>query len=240
MKPRDGNYIVKVNGEIVSARRELESKGITSIEEVRPRFPTPRITEHFEKLLGHGAGYVACDGEDGKSMIERNVLVSDVSKQVYRSFLKDVVVFGKESVEDATTTAYYPDIKLPFGNPTNVAPAEQGFLVIGIKGVDLVKLEIVEMPSAETLEVSEPSLDHVAKKLLEKSGAEWELNSNLIGINTTSQDAKKYGVGNNGDFRGTLALLAGVEDLRHGASSDQWLIVRIPKSLLFILTADSI
>jgi len=240
MKPRDGNYIVKVNGEIVSARRALESKGITSIEEVRPRFPTQLITEHFEKLLLHGAGYAAWGGEDGKSMIERSVLVSDVSRRVYQHFLKNVVVLGKESLEDATTTNYYPDIKLPFGNPTNLAPAEQGFFVIGIKGVDLIKLEIVEMPSAESLEVSEPSFEHVTKTLLEKSGADWKLSSNIIGINTTSKDVKKYGVGNNGDFRGTLALLAGVEDLRHGASVDQWLIVRIPKSLLFILTADNI
>merc|ERR1711879_645926 len=139
------------------------------------------------------------------------------------------------SLENVAATNYYPDIKLPFGNPTNIAPAEKGFLVIGIKGVDLAKLEKL---SAEKLEVSDPSIDQVAKKLLGKSGADWELNSNLVGINTTSKDVKKYSVENNGDFMGTLALLGGIEDLRSGASADQWLIVRIPKSLLFILTAD--
>jgi len=235
MNPRDGDYIVRVDGEVVSARSELQRMGIKSIEEVRPRFPTQPITEHFEKLLGQDGGYAARDEGDSMSMIERKVLVSDVSKQFYRSFLNDVFVLGKESLENATATNYYPDIKLPFGNPTNIAPAEKGFLVIGIKGVDLAKLEKL---SAEKFEVSDPSFDQVTKKLLDKSGADWELNSNLVGINTTSKDVKKYSVENNGDFMGTLALLGGMEDLRSGASADQWLIVRIPKSLLFILTAD--
>jgi hypothetical protein len=245
MKPRDGDYIVRVNGEVVSARRDLERKGISSIEEVRPRFPTQPITDHFEKLVGHGGDDEARDGRDSKSMIARNVLVSDVSKKVYRSSVNDVVVLGKESYETATVTDYYPDIKLPFGNPTNIAPAEKGFLVFGIKGVDLAKLELlgqISEPriSVESLEVSEPSFDQVTKKLLEKNGADWVFNSNLIGINTTSKDVKKYSVEDNRDFTGTLALLGGMEDVRRGASADQWLVVRIPKSLLFILTADSV
>jgi len=237
MNPRDGDYIVRVNGKVVSARSQLERKGIQSIEEVRPRFPTQPITEHFEKLLGEGGGDAARDGGDSEGMIERKVLVSDVSKQFYRSFLNDVVVLAKESLGNATATNYYPDIKLPFGNPTNIAPAEKGFLVIGIRFVDLAKLEKL---SAEKLEVSDPSIDQVAKHLLDKSGADWALDSNLVGINTTSQDVKKYSVENNGNFEGTSALLSGMEDLRSGASADQWLIVRIPKSLLFILTADRI
>merc|ERR1712032_909973 len=99
---------------------------------------------------------------------------------------------------------------------------------------------VVEMLSAEKLDVIDPSIDQVAKRLLGKSGADWELKSNLVGINTTSKDVQIYNIENNCDFMGTSALLGRTEELRSGACANQWLVVRIPKSLLFVLTADRI
>ena len=80
----------------------------------------------------------------------------------------------------------------------------------------------------------------VTKRLLEKDGGEWALKTSLVGVNTTSKEIKTLVPQNDIDFVGVLLVLAGIENYRNGASADEWLLVRIPKSLLFILTADRI